>query len=177
MIPPLTDQEIARFRAAILIGEGCHLWQRETNNNGYGRFPIYRKNARIRILAHRLAFFLANGYEPADKVVLRHTCDTPACCRADHLVIGTQADNLRDAMDRGRTNVDGLTAQRDQSVAAFRARIERGEKHCFRCKQIKPLNAFQRNRSALDGHQGECKPCRTVEQRERRKLQRTAVAA
>jgi DNA invertase Pin-like site-specific DNA recombinase len=31
-----------------------------------------------------------------------HRCDTPACVRPDHLFLGTQQDNIRDAAQKGR---------------------------------------------------------------------------
>jgi hypothetical protein len=33
------------------------------------------------------------------------------------------------------------------------------EKRCYRCKQIKPLTEFYKNKSAKDGHQNRCKAC------------------
>jgi DNA invertase Pin-like site-specific DNA recombinase len=50
--------------------------------------------------AHRRAFELTNGPIPADKVV-RHTCDRKYCCNPAHLILGTQAENVADAVKRG----------------------------------------------------------------------------
>ena len=33
---------------------------------------------------------------------MRHTCDTPNCINPEHLVIGTDADNMQDKVDRDR---------------------------------------------------------------------------
>jgi hypothetical protein len=54
-------------------------------------------------LAHRLAYHIAVGDIP-DGAVVRHTCDVPACCNPDHLELGSQADNVQDAKDRGRVS-------------------------------------------------------------------------
>lgn len=35
-------------------------------------------------------------------IVIRHTCDNPLCCNPRHLIPGTQADNVRDMVERGR---------------------------------------------------------------------------
>jgi hypothetical protein len=35
--------------------------------------------------------------------LVRHTCDTPLCVNADHLLDGTKADNARDMAERGRS--------------------------------------------------------------------------
>jgi hypothetical protein len=36
------------------------------------------------------------------KMVIRHTCDNPSCINPSHLLIGTQADNVRDMWERNR---------------------------------------------------------------------------
>lgn len=79
-------------------GSGCWLWTADLNRTGYGRINV---NRRV-WLAHRLSFVINVGPVPAKLFVL-HACDTPACVRPDHLWLGTQADNMRDAATKGRT--------------------------------------------------------------------------
>lgn len=76
--------------------DGCWLWRGATNNRGYG---VVRWNGSAR-LAHRVAWLVANGAEPDGLVC--HRCDTPLCVRPDHLFVGTQTDNMRDAAAKGR---------------------------------------------------------------------------
>lgn len=73
----------------------CTLWAGRVGTHGYG----VTQHEGQQVLAHRLAFFEANGYWPE---VCRHTCDTPLCIDPAHLVDGTQADNVQDMMQRGR---------------------------------------------------------------------------
>jgi DNA-binding transcriptional regulator YiaG len=55
-------------------------------------------------LAHRVSYALANGLQMVAirGLVVRHDCDNPACINPEHLSLGTQADNIADAIARGR---------------------------------------------------------------------------
>lgn len=53
--------------------------------------------------AHRVAWELAFGSIPMGMQVLHH-CDNRLCVKPDHLFLGTQADNLQDAVSKGRLN-------------------------------------------------------------------------
>ncbi len=64
MIPDLTPAEVARFHGKLHIA-GCGVrWAGPVNNHGYGRFEIYRKGKRVRILAHRLAYKVCSPKKP-----------------------------------------------------------------------------------------------------------------
>jgi len=65
--------------------------------NGYGRIGIGQRP----VLVHRLAWELAHGPIP-DGLFVLHRCDNPPCVRLDHLSLGTQQDNMRDTVSRGR---------------------------------------------------------------------------
>lgn len=96
----------ARFWAKVKKGEGCWLWTASLRNKGYGAFA-YRLNRRvIQDRAHRFSWLLAFGPVP-DGLFVLHRCDTPACVRPDHLFLGTNADNVRDMMAKGRHVVGG----------------------------------------------------------------------
>lgn len=71
----------------------CKLWEGPTNSVGYGRLG--------HAYVHRLAYEKAHGAIPKGLVV-RHTCDNSLCINPEHLVIGTQAENMQDAATRGR---------------------------------------------------------------------------
>lgn len=65
--------------------------------NGYG---VVRFGGR-QIGAHVRAWVVAHGPVPPGMVVC-HRCDVPLCVNVDHLWLGTQGDNVRDAAAKGR---------------------------------------------------------------------------
>jgi hypothetical protein len=104
-------------------GDGCWEWTGYRTRAGYGQIG----NGRKLVAAHRAAWASANGEIPAGMLV-RHRCDNPPCCRPDHLELGTNQDNVQDAVDRGRT-ARGLrlphTRLTDDDVRAIRARYHK----------------------------------------------------
>jgi WhiB family redox-sensing transcriptional regulator len=94
VIPALTPAEVARFYGKLHPG-GCGVtWAGETDKQGYGRFAIYRGHVRIRIPAHRLAYKLATGDDPGERVI-RQQCETPPCCTAACFLPETRPDKSR----------------------------------------------------------------------------------
>lgn len=78
--------------------QACWLWTGGTLPNGYGVASIGESKT---MLAHRFAASLSNDI--TDKVVL-HKCDNPLCVRPDHLIVGTQQDNISDMYNKQRQN-------------------------------------------------------------------------
>ena len=66
-------------------------------SGGYGRVRDHGQT----LLAHVVVWEHHNGPVPADGVVM-HACDNPACCRIEHLSVGTQIDNLADMVGKKR---------------------------------------------------------------------------
>ena len=157
-LPELSPAEVARFYGDMLIGGHGMLWGGETNNDGYGRFLIWRRGKRIRLLAHRVSYKLATGKDPG-QLVIRHMCDTPPCCTPDCFLVGTQADNVRDAVVRRRLNVDGLSVYRAIRIAQSVARSGADSKPCTRCGQVHDLADFEAVPGSPDGRAYWCRPC------------------
>ncbi len=75
----------------------CLEWTGSLNVGGYGMTSAYGKLWTT----HRLALEL-EGVDVTGHLVL-HSCDNPACCNPAHLRTGTQADNMREMVSRGRS--------------------------------------------------------------------------
>lgn len=79
------------------INPGCWIWKGCKDRIGYGRFDVKGKH----LLAHRFIWEHFGGKIPKGMCIL-HKCDSRPCVRPYHLFLGTQADNVHDAMDKGR---------------------------------------------------------------------------
>lgn len=90
------------FFARVKRGEGCWEWTGFRDSKGYGRMNVPRADGTQRSSegAYRVSWVLANGPIP-DGLHVLHQCDNPACVRPDHLRLGTHADNMREASERG----------------------------------------------------------------------------
>ena len=76
--------------------DGCWFWPGPKDRFGYGR--VWHNGRKIGL--HRLVWELAYGRKAEGNIC--HACDNPACINPAHLWVGTQADNLRDMMRKGR---------------------------------------------------------------------------
>lgn len=80
----------------------CWLWGGQADGSfGYGRFPVRVNGEKWKASAHRIAWFLSSGSQ-ADDLCVCHRCDVPLCINPAHLFLGTDADNLNDARQKGR---------------------------------------------------------------------------
>jgi len=98
VIENLTDRQVANFWRKVDRSGDCWFWTGFVNLSGYGTVNINRK---LR-LVHRVAVAIRDGSIQAG-VVVRHSCDRTLCVHPEHLLLGTQADNMRDRGERGRT--------------------------------------------------------------------------
>ena len=108
----LADPDTRRRYEALVYRRGpgqCAYWLGAISSTGHGKFRAGSR-ARARpdagssriVTAHVYAYQLHYGALPAwaGQVVIRHQCDETSCQAWEHLVIGTQPDNVRDYQAR-----------------------------------------------------------------------------
>lgn len=84
----------------INLPDECWVWTRGTYTSGYG--CVYNSITDKVEGTHRTSYQLSHGDIPKGLVV-RHKCDNPACVNPSHLETGTDLDNKRDMVERGRS--------------------------------------------------------------------------
>lgn len=85
------------YKGWTLQETGCWEWNGRRDRLGYGQIE-YQGG---RLLTHRAAYLLWVGVLKPDEQV-RHTCDNPPCMNPDHLIPGSQEENMQDMVDRQR---------------------------------------------------------------------------
>lgn len=97
---PPTPQEVELFEAKRRHGtteDDCYDWLGRHRDGDYGTFRYCGTN-----IASRAAWMIFVGPIPKGMLVC-HRCDNPPCTNLRHLFLGTAADNIRDAVAKGRT--------------------------------------------------------------------------
>lgn len=83
------------FRARLRIEslEGCWLWTGAKMGDGYGVAGFKGKQRRAHILFVELFWNYPVNYKERREVVM-HACNTRLCCNPQHLLVGTQSNNM-----------------------------------------------------------------------------------
>jgi len=118
----LTTAERFHAKTEPEPNSGCWIWLGSRDRQGYGYFAISKRQI---VKAHRFAVI---GEQRRNEQVL-HRCDNPSCVNPSHLFLGSNLDNRRDSLLKGRVargNSHGMSKLSEQSVSEIRAERARG---------------------------------------------------
>lgn len=126
-MPPLTIEQRFWPKVNVKSPDECWPWKGAGDRLGYGLFWAEGRSN----YAHRIAVTLV-GKQLPDKLFVLHTCDNPPCCNPNHLQVGTQTENMRQMIERGRKRFpvgDNVKRRKLNSVQVLeiRERLEKGE--------------------------------------------------
>ncbi len=93
------DEIRKRFWPKVRLDDSdCWIWMGGVDNRGYGQIGVSsHRTERV----HRVSYMLHFKHIPRGASVLHH-CDNKLCVNPDHLYLGSQTQNVKDAVKRGR---------------------------------------------------------------------------
>lgn len=104
VVKDYTPEEIQSFWESLQVQEnGCWLFVPKASG-GYRYQYGGVCHHGIPHSAHRMAYALTKGTIPAGYEVC-HVCDTPLCCRPEHLFVGTHQENVIDFYTKRRARM------------------------------------------------------------------------
>jgi hypothetical protein len=131
---------IKTFHKNTMVQEdGCIVWTKLTNNNGYGVMCIAFNDKsgityRNPVFAHRFAWALKHGMsalpiggqQKGDRMVLNHICYNRKCVNTNHLEVILQSENNSPEKRRPRKPNDAIIADNLEDFMAQIANTDRG---------------------------------------------------
>jgi hypothetical protein len=115
---------LRRFWSKVDQSGDCWEWTAARNHAGYGQFRWEMLGSKSQMQqAHRVSWYLHFSDIPPELHVCHH-CDNPRCVRPAHLFLGTDADNHRDSVRKGRAtnppNPQRLTPDQVEEIFSLR---------------------------------------------------------
>jgi hypothetical protein len=116
----------------MMDDRGCWEWTANRLPWGYGR--IF-KDGELK-LAHRASYELHTGSIPNNMLVC-HTCDNPSCVNPKHLFLGTDSDNTKDMILKGRNkNLRKTKCIKGHEFTDRNTKIRKtGARRCLLCQK------------------------------------------
>lgn len=87
------------FSKTIKAENGCLIWIGAVSHTGYGKFRLADGPQDSHVVAWRIS---NDGLSVPSGLVIQHQCECRLCVNPDHLVCGTQSDNMKYASRNDR---------------------------------------------------------------------------
>jgi hypothetical protein len=97
---------------------GCLEWRYASQNGGYGVINPPDTPGTMLLTRYVVEARLGRVLHSAEQVM--HHCDNPPCYNPEHLTVGTNLENQRDADLKGRSNRRARLIVSDEQVAVLR---------------------------------------------------------
>ena len=158
-IPAIADDVASRFWAMVERRgpDDCWEWTGARTPKGRGQFKL---DGEIHS-APRIALALVGMRPDCDTLLACHTCDNPGCMNPAHLWWGTDRDNVRDMMGKGRAKLasgwqrNTTHCKRGHEFTPENTMPNKGGRKCRKCDRILAAKYREKRRAARVAAKGE----------------------
>lgn len=116
------------FSKTVDASSGCMIWTGAVQRNGYGAFKADGSKHDAHVFAWRLSH---DGQPVPVGQLVMHTCDCRVCVNPNHLILGTQHENMKHAHADGRGS-DFHCRGEDRPDAVLTEPLVRAIRHIYK---------------------------------------------